>query len=152
MWELDLPIGELLLRAVAAYVILLLMMRVSGRRTVGQFTPFDLLVVMLVSEAAGSSMIGSDESLPGGLLVCAVLIGLNSIVGIVTARVRPVERLLEGEAILLGRNGKVFEGIRKRHRISQNDIEKVLREEDCKMEDMACMFLEPDGSLSVQTR
>lgn len=152
MLDLDLRVGELLLRAVAVYGVLLLMMRLSGRRTVGQFTPFDLLVVMLVSEAAGPSMVGSDQSLPGGLLVCAVLIGLNSVVGLLTSRARFAERLLEGEAILLGRDGKVFDTLRKKHRIAQNDIDKVLREADCGLENMECMFLEADGSLSVKKK
>jgi len=152
MWNLDIHPVELALRALAVYALLLLMMRMTGRRTVGQFTPFDLLVVMLVSEAAGPSMTGSDQSLPGGLLVCVVLIGLNTAVGFVTARWRGAEKLLEGVAVLLGRNGKIFEGARTKHRISQNDVEKALREADCEIEEMRCMFLEADGSLSVQKK
>ena len=61
MFNLDLPAAELVLRAAMVYGLLLALMRVSGKRTVGQFTPFDLLVVMLVSEAAGPSMTGKDQ-------------------------------------------------------------------------------------------
>ena len=152
MLNLDLGAGELLLRGAVVYGVLLLVMRLSGRRTVGQFTPFDLLVVMLVSEAAGPSMVGSDQSLPGGLLVCLVLIGLNALVGVLTARSHAAEKLLEGEAILLGRDGRVFESVRKKHRIAHNDIEKVLREADCELGDTECMFLEVDGSITVKKR
>ncbi|MEJ8294174.1 YetF domain-containing protein [Delftia tsuruhatensis] len=152
MWNLDIHPFELAIRALAVYVLLLLMMRMTGRRTVGQFTPFDLLVVMLVSEAAGPSMTGSDQSLPGGLLVCVILIALNTAVGFVTARWRVAEKLLEGEAVLLGRDGKIFEGARKSHRVSRNDIEKALREADCEESEIRCMFLEADGSLSVQKK
>ncbi|WP_046985149.1 DUF421 domain-containing protein [Delftia tsuruhatensis] len=150
MWNLDIHPFELALRALAVYALLLLMMRITGRRTVGQFTPFDLLVVMLVSEAAGPSMTGSDQSLPGGLLVCVVLIALNTAVGFVTARWRGAEKLLEGEAVLLGRDGKIFESARKSHRVSRNDIEKAMREADCEESEIRCMFLEADGSISVQ--
>lgn len=150
MIDFDIHPLELALRALAVYTLLLLMMRLTGRRTVGQFTPFDLLVVMLVSEAAGPSMTGSDQSLPGGLLVCLILIGLNTAVGFVTARWRAAEKLLEGEAALIGRNGRIFEAARKRHRVSRNDIEKALREADCEVGEIRCMFLEADGSLSVQ--
>ncbi|MDH0850862.1 MULTISPECIES: DUF421 domain-containing protein [Delftia] len=101
MWNLDIHPFELALRALAVYALLLLMMRITGRRTVGQFTPFDLLVVMLVSEAAGPSMTGSDQSLPGGLLVCVVLIALNTAVGFVTARWRGAEKLLALDLALL---------------------------------------------------
>lgn len=150
MWNLDIHPFELALRALAVYALLLLMMRLTGRRTVGQFTPFDLLVVMLVSEAAGPSMTGSDQSLPGGLIVCFILIALNTLVGFVTARWRGAEKLLEGEAVLIGRDGRIFESARKKHRVSQNDVEKALREADCEVKEMRCMFLEADGSLSVQ--
>ena len=151
MWSFESDAWQLLWRTVIVYGALLLMMRLSGRRTVGQFTPFDLLVVMLLSEAAGPSMTGSDQSLSAGLMVCAVLILLNTLVGFLTAYVRPAERLLEGEAILLGRNGRVFDAKRKRHRVSKNDIEKALRENGCALCDMEWLFLEADGSLSVVT-
>lgn len=149
MLQLDTPWWELLLRAGVVYVLLLCMMRISGKRTVGQFTPFDLLVVMLVSEAAGPSMTGKEQSLWGGLIVCAALIGLNTLVGVWVARSRWAEQLFEGEAVLIGRNGQIFDHIRKKHRISNNDIEAALRSAQCDVQDMQCLFLEADGKLSV---
>ncbi|MGE8397394.1 MAG: DUF421 domain-containing protein, partial [Comamonas sp.] len=117
--------------------------------TVGQFTPFDLLLVMLVSEAAGPAMTGPDQSLAGGLLVCMILIGLNTLVAFGVAHSPWAEKLLEGQAILLGRDGQIFEALRKRHRISENDIASALREADCTLAQMRCMFLEADGTLSI---
>lgn len=152
MFDLDLSSAELVARAALVYGLLLVLMRVSGKRTVGQFTAFDLLVVMLVSEAAGPAMVGGDQSLWGGLIVCLVLIGLNTLVGILTAHFRSAEKLLEGEAILLGRNGHIFDATRKRHRVSQNDVEKALRQADCEKQEMRYIFLEADGSVSVQKR
>ena len=149
MLQLDTPWWELLLRAGVVYVLLLCMMRISGKRTVGQFTPFDLLVVMLVSEAAGPSMTGKEQSLWGGLIVCAALIGLNTLVGVWVARSRWAEQLFEGEAVLIGRNGQIFDHIRKKHRISNNDIEAALRSAQCDVQDIQCLFLEADGKLSV---
>lgn len=143
---------DLIARAAVVYGVLLLLMRATGKRTVGQFTPFDLLVVMLVSEAAGPSMTGGDQSLWGGLLVCLILIALNALVGVVTTRSRLAEKLLEGEAVLLGRDGRIFEAARKRHRVSRNDIEKALREADCDLEEMRLAFLEADGSISIQKK
>ena len=152
MLNLEVDAWELLVRAVAVYAVLLLMMRLTGKRTVGQFTPFDLLVVMLVSEAAGPAMTGQDQSLPGGLLVCLVLIALNTLVGMLTARSRTAEKLLEGEAVLLGREGVIFEGVRKKHRVSRNDIEQALREADCDLQALRYAFLEADGSVSIQKK
>lgn len=149
MLNLDVNVGELVLRAVVFYAVLLVMVRISGKRTVGQFTPFDLLLVMLVSEAAGPAMTGPDQSLAGGLLVCMILIGLNTLVAFGVAHSPWAEKLLEGQAILLGRDGQIFEALRKRHRISENDIASALREADCTLAQMRCMFLEADGTLSI---
>ncbi len=152
MPSLEMDALELVGRAAVVYGVLLLLMRATGKRTVGQFTPFDLLVVMLVSEAAGPSMTGDDHSIWGGLLVCLILIALNTLVGVVTARSRLAERLLEGEAVLLGRDGRIFDATRKRHRVSQNDIEQALREADCDLDELRYAFLEADGSVSIQKR
>jgi len=152
MPSLEMDALELVGRAAVVYGVLLLLMRATGKRTVGQFTPFDLLVVMLVSEAAGPSMTGDDHSIWGGLLVCLILIALNTLVGVVTARSRLAERLLEGEAVLLGRDGRIFDATRKKHRVSRNDIEQALREADCDLEELRYAFLEADGSVSIQKR
>ena len=152
MLKTDLAVWELLVRGAAVYAILLVFMRASGKRTVGQFTPFDLLVVMLVSEAAGPSMVGDDYSLAGGLIVCAVLLCLNTAVGWLSSRHLVAEKILEGEATLLGRDGKIFESTRKKHRISNNEVAQALREADCDLEDMRFAFLEADGQISVQKK
>ena len=86
MFQLEGPWWELPVRATVVYLVLLVMMRVSGHRTVGQFTPFDLLVVMLLSEAVSSGLAGEETSIFGGLLSAATLIGLNVLVAAITAR------------------------------------------------------------------
>lgn len=152
MLNLELDVLELAVRAAAVYCVLLLMMRMTGKRTIGQFTPFDLLVVMLISEAAGPAMTGKDESLLGGLLVCIFLIGLNSLVGLVSSRSLRVEHLLEGEPVLVGRDGKFFESTYKKHRLSHNDMQQALREADCDLEELGYAFLEVDGTISIQKK
>jgi uncharacterized membrane protein YcaP (DUF421 family) len=141
MWQMNVSGGELVLRAVLVYAALLVMMRLSGKRTVGQ--------LMLVGEAAGTSMTGDEQSVQGGLLVCAILIALNTLMGMLSARSLWAQRLLEGEAVLIGRDGQIFDAVRKKHRVSRNDIESALREADCSLADMRCMFLEADGKLSI---
>jgi hypothetical protein len=74
MFDMEAPWWEFILRAGVVYVALLVMVRVSGKRTVGQFTPFDLVVVMLLSEAVSGSINGQDGSLPGGLIAGATLV------------------------------------------------------------------------------
>ena len=152
MLDLSLPWWEFIVRVVAVYATLLLMVRLSGKRSIGQFTPFDLLVMLLLSETVSNSLSGGDQSLVGGLIAAGALILLNGLVGLLTAWSRRAERLIEGEAVLLGRNGQIYEHMLKRHRLSRNDVDRALREADCRLQDMRCLFLEADGGLSVMHR
>jgi len=123
MFELDLDWWELVARGAIVYCALLLMMRLSGRRTVGQFTPFDLLVVMLLSEAVSNSLTGGDDSLFGGLIIAAKLVALTVLFAFLTSRSKKIERLIEGSPVLIGRDGVFFDNVMKGCRLSQSDIE-----------------------------
>jgi uncharacterized membrane protein YcaP (DUF421 family) len=149
MLDMQLPWWELVVRGVAVYGVLLLMVRLSGKRTVGQFTPFDLLVVMLLSESVSNALSGGDDSLISGLLLAGVLVTLNALVGMLSSRSRAFERAIEGSAVLLGRDGHIYDEVTKTHRVGRGDIDRALREADCPLKDMRCIFLEADGSLSV---
>lgn len=149
MFDLDLPWWELIARGAIVYCALLLMMRLSGRRTVGQFTPFDLLVVMLLSEAVSNSMTGGDESLFGGLIIAATLVALTVLFAFVTSRSKKLEEIIEGSPILIGRDGVFFDKVMKRCRLSDSDVEEALREADCPRHKMKCAFLEADGRISI---
>jgi uncharacterized membrane protein YcaP (DUF421 family) len=149
MFELSGPWWELPLRATLVYGVLLVLVRISGHRTVGQFTPFDLLVVMLLSEAVSNGLNGEEKSLTGGLLSAATLIGLNVLVAFVSARSHRVQTLVEGRAVLIGRKGQVFQEVLKSHHVPLCDVERALREADCDQKDMRYAFLEADGQISI---
>lgn len=152
MLHLSLPWWEFILRVGAVYLALLVMVRLGGKRSIGQFTPFDLLVMLLLSETVSNALSGGDESLPGGLIAAGALMALNAGVGVLTVWSRRFERLIEGEAVLLGRNGRIYRQRLKRHRLSQADVDRALRNADCRLQDMRCLFLEADGGLSVMRR
>lgn len=152
MLELSQPWWELMLRALVIYASLLVMVRVSGKRSVGQFTPFDLLVMLLLSEAVSNGLSGGDESLIGGLLLAGTLVGLNFLLGYVTARNTTLEKLAEGTPVLLGRDGEVYADALRANRVGQADVDRALREADCDLKDMRCVFLETDGGISVLKR
>jgi uncharacterized membrane protein YcaP (DUF421 family) len=147
--DLDLPWWEFIVRGSVVYATLLVMVRLSGRRTVGQFTPFDLLVVMLLSESVSNSLSGGDNSLLGGLIIAATLIVLNVGVAMLSARSRRMAAVLDGSAVLIGRDGRFFDSVVKQCRLAQADIEEALREADCARHQMQCAFLEVDGSISI---
>lgn len=152
MFDLNQPWWEYVVRGAIVYGVLMLMVRLTGKRSVGQFTPFDLLVVMLLSESVSNSLSGGDNSVTAGLIVAATLVMLNVIFGIVTSRSRRMETLVEGSPVLVGRDGKLFEDVLKRQRVGIGEIEKALRENDCDLEDLRYAFLEADGNISIQKK
>lgn len=149
MFELSVPWWEIPLRAAIIYVALLLLMRLSGKRTVGQFTPFDLLVVMLLSESVSQGLSGGDESVTGSLAGAATLILLNVLVAAVTARHARAQELVEGKAVLVGSDGKLFDDRLRSNHVPAEDVERALREADCDLVDMKRAFLEADGQISI---
>lgn len=149
MLDLNLPWWEFVIRGGAVYLVLLVMVRISGKRTIGQFTPFDLLVVVLLSEAVGGSMVGGDESLLGGLIVAITLLLLNVVISFAASRNQKLEDAIEGREVLLGRNGRLFEDVMKRHRIGRNEIDRVLHAADMDLDEMGLLFLETDGSINA---
>lgn len=149
MFDIGLPWWEFVARGLIIYLALLLLVRLSGKRTVGQFTPFDLVVVLLLSEAVSNGLSGGDESVSGGLIVATTLIGLNFALGWLTSHYEPMEKAVEGREVLIGRNGELYEQVLRQQRVSPADVHKVLRENDCPLKDMRCAFLEADGTISV---
>jgi uncharacterized membrane protein YcaP (DUF421 family) len=149
MFDMELPWWEFIVRGAIVYLALLVLIRISGRRTVGQFTPFELLVVMLLSEGVSNSLSGSDESVSGGLIIAATLIVLNMLIATLTARNRKIADLIDGTPVLLGRDGKIFHDVRKSMRVSEDEIQQALHEADCSLDSMKCIFLEADGSITV---
>lgn len=152
MFDMDLPWWEFVVRGAVVYLALLVMVRLSGRRTVGQFTPFDLLVVLLLSEAVSNSLSGGDDSVGGGLIIAATLLTLNAVVAMLSANSRGMSKVLDGTAVLIGRDGVFFDKIVQRCRITEADLEQALRAADCPRQEMLTAFLEADGDITIQKK
>lgn len=152
MFDLAIPWWEFPLRGAVVYLVLMVLVRVSGKHTVGQFTPFDLLVVMLLSEAVSNSLSGEDNSLLGGLIIAATLVALNLVMAHVSSRSKRMEQVIEGTPVLVGRDGKVFEEVLRTHRVGAGEMEKALREADCELKELRCAFLETDGNISIMKK
>jgi uncharacterized membrane protein YcaP (DUF421 family) len=152
MFDMDLPWWEFIARGAMVYIALLIMVRLSGRRTISQLTPFDLLVVMLLSEAVSNGLSGGDDSVSGGLIIAATLIVLNAGFGLLAANSHRMETLLDGDSLLIGRDGVFFDKVMRRNRVGESDIEQALRQADCARHEMQCAFLETDGSITIMKR
>ena len=152
MFDMQHPWWEFIVRAAVVYMVLLALVRTTGKRTVGQFTPFDLIVVMLLAEAVSGSINGQDDSLQGGLIVAATLIALNVLIAVLTSRSRRADDVLEGKPVLIGRDGTIYKDVLRRERVPESDVEQALREQDCHVENMRMAVLEADGRISILKR
>ncbi len=147
--HMSLPWWEFVLRAVIVYFVVMLMLRLSGKRAVGQFTPFDMVLLILVGNAVQNGMNGGDNSLPGAVILVTVLVGLNYGVAFLSARNRSLHKLVEGVPVLLARHGKVFDDVLKREHISRDDFDESLRQADSgKLEQLEYAMLETNGKIS----
>lgn len=153
MFELSMPWWAFVLRACVVYFVLLAMIRLSGKRTMGQFTAFDMLLVVLLGNAVQNALLGSDNSVAGGLLLAATLIGLNGLVGLMSARSDRIEALVEGSPVLLAHDGRVYKDVLRRELVSGQDFEKAMREAGIEdVGDIRLAVLETNGHITVVRR
>src|SRR5664279_4480253 len=111
MFELSVPWWEMVLRSVVVYGFLLLILRMTGKRQIGQLSPFDLVLLLILSNAVQNSMNAGDNSLIGGLISAVTLVTLNYLVGYVTIKNKKLEKAIEGWAQILVREGKIIEDV-----------------------------------------
>ena len=109
LWVLGIPVGEKLVRTLAVYVFLLVGLRLAGKRELGQLNPFDLVVLLLLSNTLQNAIIGNDNSLGGGIIGATALLAINWLVVRYLYTHPVVARLLEGDADLLIEQGELLE-------------------------------------------
>jgi uncharacterized membrane protein YcaP (DUF421 family) len=153
MWNLAIPIWELILRSVVVYVFLLVLLRLTGKRQVGQLAPFDLVLLLVLSNAVQNSMNGGDNSLIGGLISATTLVLLNGLLGIATFRSKRFEDLVEGQPLVLIHNGKLYTNVMQSAKLTHHEIDSALRRAGCTcVEEVHTAVLENNGSISVVPR
>ena len=153
LFGMSMPWWEFVLRAVVVYGVVLVLVRLSGKRTVGQFTPFDLLLVVLLGNAVQNSLIGEDVSLLGGLILAGTLLALNWGVGYVTARYPRADRFVEGEPVVLACDGRVYWQVLRRQNVSRADFETAKRKAECDDDAQILLaMLETNGAITLITR
>jgi uncharacterized membrane protein YcaP (DUF421 family) len=145
-----LPLLEIAARSTIVYVSIYLALRVAGKRHLAQLSLRDFVLVLLVSNAVQNAMVGSDSSLPGGLVAAGVLILANLFITRLELRSDRLVHLLEGEPTLLIRDGKVLEGHLMREGMRLSELEAAVREHGfANLSDVKQAILEIDGSISV---
>src|SRR5215831_19075670 len=141
---------EIVARTAAVYVALLVGLRLTGKRQVGQLTPFDLLLLLLLANAVQNAMVGPDTSLVGGLVAAAVLFLVNTLVARFALKSRGAAHLFEGNPTLLIDHGHVIGLNLEREGITEDDLLRALREHGvAEVGSVRSAILEVDGSVSV---
>jgi uncharacterized membrane protein YcaP (DUF421 family) len=150
MWTLGVPPLELVARTVIVYVIFLAALRIFGKREIGQFTLFDLALVLLAANALQPALTGPDQSITGGLIIVVTIFIVNGIVAQLRRRVPIVRRLLEFEPTVIGKNGAWLPEALDSQGLDPDDLGAALREHGLdSIKDMKLAVLEADGSVSI---
>ena len=153
LFQLSAPWWVFVLRACVVYVMVMVLVRVSGKRAVGQFTPFDLVLLILIGNAVQNGINGGDNSLTGAAIMATTLIALNYLVAWQTSRNPRVERWVEGEPVVLARDGRVFKHVLRRELVSHDDFAEALRMNNIDdVGDVRLALLETNGRISVIPR
>jgi uncharacterized membrane protein YcaP (DUF421 family) len=153
MWNLSVPWWELIVRSALVYLFLVVILRLTGKRQVGQLAPFDLVLLLVLSNAVQNSMNGGDNSLLGGLISATTLIALNYGVGIATFRSKKLEAVVEGRPEVLIHNGKLYEQVLTRAQLTRHEVNAALRQAGCVcVEEVHTAILENNGAISVTPR
>jgi uncharacterized membrane protein YcaP (DUF421 family) len=140
---------ELVVRSVVIYAGLLLALRLFGKREVGQFTLYDLVLVLLVANAVQPAMTGPDSSLAGGLVIIVTLVAVNLLVARLD-RWHLFHRLFTPQPSVIIRNGHYVPAALRREGVTEDEAESAIREHGMDgVSDVQLGVLEPDGSISI---
>ena len=137
-------------RTAVVYLLILMGVRLSGKREVGQMTPFDLTLLLLLSNSVQNAMTGPDTSLAGGAVAATTLLLLNFVVAEYSGINRRFRKLIQGSPTLLVHNGEVVMTHMAREHVTMDELDRALREHGIAcVEDVALGVLEVDGSISI---
>ena len=147
------PLLEKILRPVIVYIFLIVGLRLSGKRELAQLNPFDLIVLLTLSNTVQNAIIGNDNSVSGGIIGAASLLAVNYLVVRFLYDHRKLDQLVEGSADILIENGKVNEHKLKRELITKEELAAAARKQgfDSLSEVQQCV-LEPGGTLSFSAK
>jgi len=149
----EVSVVEKIVRSVVVYLFLLAAFRFTGKRQVGQLTPFDLVVLLVISNVVQNAVIGPDNSLGGGLLGAVVILALNGLLVEVTYRSKRLRRMLEASPTVLVHNGKLLEKNLASERITLDDLHAAMRRAGVvDIAHVRVAVLEENGGISVIPR
>ena len=146
----DLPLLNLAIRAIAVYLSVLLLLRISGKRQMGQMNATEFVAILLISNAVQNSMNGGDNSLTGGLFLAVILIALSSSISYLTYKSKFASSVFEGTPTILIHKGVIIQKNMARELLSEEELKTLLRKQGFhKISEIKVAILEADGTLSI---
>lgn len=145
---------EIVVRSAVVYAVVLVGLRLGGRRELGQLTPFDLVLVLLVANAVQNAMVGPDTTLAGGLVAAATLFAANAAVARLRLSSPRFRQLVQGNPVVLVQRGEWVDAALRDQGLDRDDVLAALREhgEVADVTHVELAVLESDGSVSVVPR
>jgi uncharacterized membrane protein YcaP (DUF421 family) len=148
MFVLGIPVLEKILRAAIVYVFLIIGLRLAGKRELAQLNPFDLVVLLTLSNTVQNAIIGEDNSVTGGLIGSATLLLINYLVIRFLFAHERVDRLVEGEPDVLIEHGRVQEERLKRELLTRQELEIAAHRQGFGgLQDIDSAAIEPGGGI-----
>ncbi len=144
---------EKIVRPLVIYLFLLFAFRIFGKRQFASLTPFDLIVLLTISNVVQNAMIGNDNSLLGGIIGATTILVANFGVAYLTYHYPRIDRLIEGQPVILVKDGKILEENLRRELLTQQDLFNALRrneiDPETQLESLKMVELDTDGQITV---
>lgn len=153
LWQMSFPFWLFIIRAAVVYVAIIVLLRLGGKRQIGQMGAGEFVAILLISNAVQNSMNGGDNSITGGLILASVIIALSIGVAYVTFKSKKAEYLIQGAPTLLVHNGKVLEKNLNKELLSTHELKAILRRQGIHdLSEVHAAILESSGFISVTKR
>ncbi len=153
MFQLSVPWWEFIIRGVVVYLFLLVFLRLTGRRQIGQYDPFDLILLLILSNAVQNSMNAGDNSLIGGLISALTLIGCHVVMSRLAWASPRLARVLDGAPRVLIRAGQLDKDTLRDERLTVDDVQAALRAAGClHTHEVERATIETNGQITVVLR
>ncbi|HZS45684.1 MAG TPA: YetF domain-containing protein [Blastocatellia bacterium] len=153
MFHLAIPVAEKMLRPIVVYVFLVILLRVFGKRELAQLNPFDLVVLLSLSNTVQNAIIGDDNSVTGGLIGAATLLTMNYFVVRFLFRHRRLDEVLEGSPTTLIKEGKVDQQALAKELLTESELRTVAhRQGFSDLDDIDSCTIEPGGTFFIKSK
>ena len=145
---------ELVIRGIAVYLFLLLIFRVSGKRSLRNATTFDFVLLLIVAETTQQALVGDDASVTGAFLLIVVLVGTDILLSLIKRWSPRLDRLIEGQPLVILRNGVPLRRRMHVERVDEEDILTAARDGHGleRLDEIKCAILEKNGAISIVPR